>query len=80
MQPNDSNTLDAAQLAKFPPETIAAAVAKFSQESANGDLTGTIAREALLDLWQQYRGLDNRAQTVTDLCEIEVNRHARAKG
>lgn len=71
MQP--STTLTAEQIAKLPPEQVARAVAAFGRESVTGgDLAAHIAREALIDLWQQHRQLPNRAQTVADLVAIEI--------
>lgn len=74
-----SRRLDTAQLALFDPEFVARAAARFSRDAAGGDLAAYETREALLDLWQAHRGLDNRAQTVGDLIEIEIGRHVRSR-
>jgi hypothetical protein len=79
MQHHDSTPLTAAQLARLSPQQVAALAAQCARDAANGDHAAYVTKETLLDLWQQHRGLDNRAQAVADLMEIEITRHDRQR-
>lgn len=80
MHHDTSNRLDAAQIARLSPETVAAAAARFSRDAAGGDHAAHVAREALLDAWREHRGLDTRAQAVADLMAVEIGRYSAARG
>lgn len=75
-----SNKLDAAQLAQFSPEAIARYAAICGREAVSGNYESHVTREAIIDAWQEHRGLANRAEAISDLTAIAINGHVAGQG